>query len=143
MGVFLQRRGDGWDKRWKGRWTENGRTYHVSLNCWQGTPPARGEKKGDELFEKSRVKALERLEAEKAKANGSATAKRLELIAQERRFREARSQKPRKLLLSGLAEAWDNPPHRKAEISQGRRDRIHSVLNRFVKSFILSLSFGE
>lgn len=133
MGVFLQRRGDGWDKRWKGKWHENGRTFCVTLNLWRGTPPPRGEKKGDERFEESRVEALVKLKEAMAKRRDEPAVQRLELVAQEARMRAALSRKPRKVLLSDLVLAWDKAPHKKAEISKERRDRIHSVIRRFVK----------
>ena len=127
--VFLKRDpAGGWRKFWYGRWMANGKSRETSLCPYQGTPPANPAKEeGNPAFERSRERARGLLVEAVAKWEGTASEERdAQKVFSIRYGRKARSVK-----LAELAEKWDDLPH-KADLSAERRERVHSVLKRFV-----------
>ena len=127
MGLILRRTATGFSPYWFGRWEEDGKRHETSLCRWEGTPPAPGEKEGDKAFERSRAKAenlFKRIrEGEKSREEEKAIEKKI--LASRYGGRVAR------VKLADLSARWDALPH-KADLTDGRRERVHSVLRRFV-----------
>lgn len=127
MGVFIRRTASGIAPYWFGLWNEDGKRHETSLCRWEGTPPAPGQKKGDAVFEESRGKAkaiFKRIrEGEKSREEEKAIEKKI--LAARYGGRVVR------VKLADLAARWDALPH-KADLTEGRRERVHSVLRRFV-----------
>lgn len=126
MGIFLKKRGEGYDPRWHGSWQVDGVRKIVALNLWRGTPPKPGEKTGDAKFERSRGEA-ERL-FQNARDGKKSSEEEL-LIAQK--VHAARyGRKVELVKIADLRAKWDALPH-KADLTEERRARVHSVLGRF------------
>ena len=126
--VFLKRDKDGnWRAKWYGRWMANGKTRETSLCPWQGTPPdnpARDE--GNAAFERSRERArLQLKEAIEGRRDVDEELRDAQKIHALRYGDRVASVK-----ISELASKWDDLPH-KADLSKGRRERVHSVLKCF------------
>ncbi len=128
MGVFIRRTAGGIAPYWFGLWNEDGKRHETSLCRWEGTPPAPGEKEGDKAFERSRAKAQQLFkrirEGEKSREEEKAIEKKI--LAARYGGRVAR------VKLADLAARWDALPH-KADLTEERRARVHSVLARFVE----------
>ena len=126
MGILLRRTATGLSPYWFGRWEEDGKRHETSLCRWKGTPPAPGEKTGDAAFEKSRGEAealFKRIrEGEKSEEERKALEKKV-LAARY-------GGKVDRVRLADLEEKWDALPH-KADLTEERIDRVHSVLKRF------------
>lgn len=126
MGVFIRRTANGIAPYWFGLWNEDGKRHETSLCRWEGTPPEPGKKTGDAEFEESRGKAkaiFKRIrEGEKSREEEKAIEKKI--LAARYGGRVAR------VKLADLAARWDALPH-KADLTEARRERVHSVLNRF------------
>ena len=127
MGLILRRTATGFSPYWFGRWEEDGKRHETSLCRWEGKPPAPGEKEGDKAFERSREKAQQLFkrirEGEKSREEEKAIEKKI--LAARYGGRVAR------VKLADLSARWDALPH-KADLTEGRRERVHSVLRRFV-----------
>lgn len=126
MGIILRRTADGISPYFFGRWDEDGKRHETSLMRWRGVPPKPGEKHGDAEFEKSRG------EAEAAfKRIREGERSREEEAALIRKIHAARyGGKVDRVKIAELAERWDALPH-KADLTEERRERVHSVLGRF------------
>ncbi len=127
MGIFLKKRGDGYDPRWHGSWMVDGVRKTVSLNLWHGTPPSPGEKEGDAVFERSRGEA-ERLFKEARDGKKSVEE---ELVIAQKVHAARYGRKVRPVKLADLASKWDALPGRDS-VTDARRARVHAVLGRFV-----------
>lgn len=127
MGVFIRRTANGIAPYWFGLWNEDGKRHETSLCRWEGTPPAPGQKTGDAEFEESRGKAkaiFKRIrDGEKSREEEKAIEKKI--LAARYGGRVAR------VKLADLSARWDALPH-KADLTEARRARVHSVLARFV-----------
>ncbi len=127
MGIFLKKRGNGYDPRWHGSWQVDGVRKVVALNLWHGIPPGPGEEEGDAKFERSRGEALRRFNDMK----GNATSNAEEVVIAQKIHAARYGEKVGRVKLTELAARWDALPHGK--ITDGRRARVHSVLGHFAK----------
>ena len=126
MGIILQKRGDGYEPHWRGRWEVDGKRKTVSLNRWRGTPPGPGEEKGDAEFEKSKARAEELF---KRIRNGEKSAE--EEASLVRQIHAARyGGKVERVKLAELAERWETLPRRGNEKTAAR---VRLILGRFVR----------
>lgn len=126
--VFLKRDADGyWRARWYGRWMANGKSRETSLCAWQGTPPENPAKEeGNAAFEQSRERARKQL---KAAMEGPRDAD--EELRDAQKIHALRyGYKIDRVKIADLSAQWDALPH-KADLSEERRERVHSVLGRF------------
>ena len=127
MGVFIRRTAKGVAPYWFGLWQVDGKRHETSLCRWKGTPPEPGEKRGDAAFEKSRGEAealFKRIrEGEKSREEEAALVQKIHAA----RY----GGKVDRLKLADLSARWDALPH-KADLTEERRARVHSVLSRFV-----------
>lgn len=126
MGVFLRRTKSGIYPLWMGFYQADGKRHEHTLCPWKGTPPAPGEEKGDEAFEKSR----ERAEAifKRWRAKGKSDEEEVALVQRVHALRYGG--KVERVEIDDLAAKWDALPH-KADLTDGRRARVHSVLKTF------------
>ncbi len=142
MGVFIRRTKSGIYPLWMGFYQADGKRHERTLCPWRGTPPAPGEAKGDEAFEKSRTRA----EAMFAKWRSGGQSKEDELAEVQRVHQLRYGGKIERTRIGDLAAAWDELPH-KADLSAGRRERVHAVLNDFrdfmVEHFPKTKEVGE
>ena len=126
MGIYLMKRGDGYDPRWHGQWMVDGVRKHVSLNRWAGTPPGPGEVVGDAKFERSRQKAQDKFDKVKNEETSAAE----EAVLEQKIYAARYGRKLGRLKLAEVAARWDELPH--GTVTAGRTARIHSVIGRFV-----------
>ncbi len=130
--VFLKRDADGyWRARWYGRWMANGKSRETSLCAWQGTPPDNPAKEeGNAAFEQSRERARKQLkEAMEGRRDADEELRDAQKIhALRYGYRVDR------VKIADLAAKWDALPH-KADLTEERRERVHSVLRTF-KTFM-------
>lgn len=130
--VFLKRDADGnWRARWYGRWMTNGKNRETSLCAWQGTPPDNPAKEeGSAAFEQSRERARKQLkEAMEGRRDADEELRDAQKIhALRYGYRVDR------VKIADLAAKWDALPH-KADLTEERRERVHSVLRTF-KTFL-------
>ena len=128
MGVFIRRTAKGLAPYWFGLWNEDGKRHETSLCRWKGVPPEPGEKYGDADFEKSRGEAealFKRIrEGERSKEEEAALIRKIHASRYGGRVSRVK--------LAELAARWDALPH-KADLTEGRRARVHSVLKTFTK----------
>ncbi len=124
MGIFLKKRGDGYDPRWHGSWMVDGVRKTVALNLWHGTPPGPGEKEGDAVFERSRGEAEQRF---KAAREGKRSAEE-EMVIAQKVYAARYGRKIQPVKIAELRTRWDALPLRAGE---ERRKRVHSILRRF------------
>lgn len=126
MGIFLKKRGAGYDPRWHGSWQVDGVRKIVALNLWRGTPPKSGEEHGDAKFERSRG------EAERLFQNARDGKKSVEeeLVIAQKVHAARYGRKVELVKIADLRDKWDALPH-KADLTEARRERVHSVLGRF------------
>ena len=130
--VFLKRDADGnWRARWYGRWMANGKSRETSLCAWQGTPPNNPVKEeGNAAFEQSRERARQQL---KDAIEGRRDAD--EELRDAQKIHALRyGYRVDRVKISDLAAKWDALPH-KADLTEERRERVHSVLRTF-KTFM-------
>ena len=98
----------------------------VTLNLWHGTPPGPGEEHGDAKFERSRGTA-EKL-FEDAREGKRSEEEKIVLAQKVHAARYGRKIKRAKI--ADLVARWEALPH-KADLTEGRRARVHAVLRRF------------
>lgn len=127
--VFLKRAPDGsWRRQWVGRWSRDGKKHDATLCRWEGTPPGPdATEEGLALFERSREKAIALLKEAMRKDVDA----REEAVIVQRVHSIRYGRKVGRVKLAELAERWDALPH-KADLTEARRERVHSVLWRFV-----------
>ena len=125
--VFLKRApGGGWRLQWVGRYTVDGKQKDVTLCRWAGTPPETSTGTGDAAFEQSRERAREMLaEAIRKDAPEGERAVYVQRIHAIRY-----GGKVERVKIADLSARWDALPH-KADMTEERRERVHSVLKRF------------
>ncbi len=126
--VFLKRdKAGGWRAKWYGRWMSNGHTRETSLCAWQGTPPDNPAKQeGNAAFEQSRERARKQLQD----AIGGRRDADEELRDAQKIHAIRYGGKVDRVQLADLAARWDALPH-KSDLSEGWRELVHCVLNRF------------
>lgn len=126
MGVFIRRTKKGIYPFWIGFWQEDGARHETTIIRWRGTPPDPGESEGDNEFERSRAEAESLFKRIREKGRGKA-----EEVALVQKIHAARyGARVARVKISELEARWDALPH-KADLTQGRRKRVHSVLRRF------------
>ena len=128
MGVILRRTAAGFYPYWIGRWEEDGKRHETTLVRWRGTPPEKGEKEGDTEFERSRQDAENLFTRIREKGRGEEEEKALVQKIHAARY----GSKVERVKIADLAARWDALPHKK-DLSEERRERVHSVIGRFVK----------
>lgn len=126
--VFLKKDGAGnWRARWYGRWMVEGKSRETSLCVWQGTPPENPAKEeGNATFEQSRERARKQLKEAIERRHGADEELRDAQKVHALRY----GYKVVRVKIADLAALWDKLPH-KADMTEGRRERVHCVLNRF------------
>lgn len=126
MGVFLKWRGDRLSPQWWGFWQADGRRHEVAVCRWRGTPPEKGCRSGDAVFERSRAEAESKFEMMR-----DGVRSKEDEVALVQRIHAARyGGRVRPVKIADLRARWDALPH-KADLTEGRRARVHSVLGRF------------
>ncbi len=125
--IFLKRGPDGeWRRQWVGRYTVDGKRKDATLCRWEGTPPTTPTGVGDAAFERSRERAFQML----ADAMRSGEVAGQEALMVQRVHQLRYGGKVERARIADLAARWDALPH-KADLTEARRDRVHSVLKRF------------
>jgi integrase len=98
------------------------------LNAWKGTPPKEGETEGDAVFERSRGEAERLL----ARIRDGERSQEEEAVLVKRIHAARYGGKVGRVRIDELASRWDALPH-KADLTEARKARVHSVLSRFGK----------
>ena len=127
MGVYIRRLAGELSPYWFGSWTKDNKRHETSLCRWKGTPPAQGEKHGDAEFEKSRGEA----EALFKRIRNGERSREEEADLVRKVYAARYGGRIARVRLADLSSRWDAMPH-KADLRDGRRARVHSVLGRFV-----------
>lgn len=138
--VFLRRKNTGsdWRKWWFARWRDvDGRDREEKLCAWHGTPPTTPRGKGDDVFERSRVKAELMLEKVLASEETHKAADKIQMIQRLYELKYGAKQdeiplasrKDNPLANSALSDAWQRLPANAS--SKDQRKRTVAVLDRF------------
>lgn len=107
----------------------DGVIHETSLCRWKGTPPGpNATEKGLEFFGQSQERAL----AELRKAFDDKRDADEELRSAQKYHALRFGMKIPRVKLADLAAKWDALPH-KSDLSDGRRERVHLVIGRFVR----------
>ena len=112
--VFLRwdAKGGRWLPSWRGRIESGGKKREVKLAVrWEGTPPGRNGKHGDKLFEDSRRRAQNELNA-LIDQNKNAQ-EELRVAEQIQRLKYGQAENEADTPLDGFFDAWKNAPHPK------------------------------
>ena len=126
-GVFFRRTKKGIYPLWIGFWQDDGKRHETTLCQIKGNPPAKGQRGGDAAFERSRERA-ERL-FERIREDGRCKDEEAAFI--RKIYASRYGENVKRIMIADLPALWDGRPHKEG-LTEGRRERAHYVLGRFV-----------